>query len=96
MKYRDKLMRKLNKKFTLDNEYKKFRTRVVSELRTSRTNYHNQYFTEHKNNMKMLWTGIRSIINVKNARLNNISQIIKLVRLSMILEKLPSLLIITL
>ena len=96
MKYRDKLMRKLNKKYTLDNEYKKFRNRVVSELRTSRTNYHKQYFTEHKNNMKMLWTGIRSIINVKNARLNNISQIIKLVRLSLILEKLPSLLIITL
>ena len=27
--------------------------------------------------MKMLWSGIRSIINVKNARLNNISQIVQ-------------------
>ena len=38
MKYRDKLMRKLKKKFSLDNEYlyKKFRNRVVSGLRTSR------------------------------------------------------------
>ena len=39
--------------------------------------YHNKYFTERKNNMKMLWTGICSIMNVKNARLNNISQIIQ-------------------
>ena len=65
-------MRKPNK--TLDNEYlyKKFRNRVVSELRTSGINYYNKYFTEHKNNMKMLWKRIRCIINVKNARLNNI------------------------
>ena len=27
--------------------------------------------------MKILWTGIRSTISVKNARLNNISQIIQ-------------------
>ena len=47
-------MRKLNKKFTHNNEYlyKKFRNRVVSELRTSRINYYNQYFVEHKSNMK--------------------------------------------
>ena len=57
--------------------YKKFRNRVISELRTSRINYYNMYFTEHKNNMKMLWTGICSIINIKNTRLNSISQIIQ-------------------
>ena len=27
--------------------------------------------------MKMLWSGIRFIINIKNARLNNISQIVQ-------------------
>ena len=55
MKYRNKLMHKLNKKYALDNEYlyMKFRNRVVSELRTSRINYHSKYFTEHKNNMKI-------------------------------------------
>ena len=60
-------MRKLNKKYTLDNEYlyKKFRNRVVNELRTRRKNYSNKYFTEHENNMKMLWTSICSIINFK-------------------------------
>ena len=56
MKYRDKLMHKLNKKYTLDNEYlyKKFRNRVVTELRTSRISYYSKYFNEHKNIIKIL------------------------------------------
>ena len=49
----------------------------MNELKTSRISYYIQYFTEHKNNMKMLWSGIKSIINVKNNRLNNISQIVQ-------------------
>ena len=98
MKYRDKLNRKLNRKYTLDNEYlyKKFRNRVVSELRASRISYYNKYFTEHKNNMKMSWYSIRSIINVKNAGLNNISQIVQMVKLLAIPKKLHSLLTSTL
>ena len=43
----------------------------------SRVSYYNKSFTEHKNNMKMVWSGTRSIINVKNNRLNNIYQIIQ-------------------
>ena len=72
-------MRKLNKKYKLDNEYlyKKFHNRVVSELITSKINYYNKYFTEHKNNMKMPWTSIHFIINVKSTRLNNMYQIIQ-------------------
>ena len=72
-----KMKHKLNKKYTLDNEYlyKKFRNRVVSEQRASRISHYNKYFTEHKSNIKMLWSGIRSIIDVRNAKLNNISQI---------------------
>ena len=49
----------------------------MNELKTSRISYYIEYFTEHKNNMKMLWSGIRSIINAKNNRLNNISQIVQ-------------------
>ena len=77
--YRDKLLRKLKRKYSFNNEYlyKKFRNRVVNGLKTSRISYYNQYFAEHKNNMKKLWSGIRSIINVKNNRLNNISQIVQ-------------------
>ena len=61
IKYRDKLLRKLNRKFTHNNEYlyKKFRNRVVNELRTSKTKYYNQY--------------VKSIINIKNIKFNAIS-----------------------
>ena len=79
MKYRDRLLRKLNKKYTLQNEYlyKKFRNLVVNELRTSKIDYYKKYFTEHRDNIKILWNGIRSIINVQNSKFNNISQIIQ-------------------
>ena len=38
--------------------------------------YYNQYFTDHKSNMKKLWSGIKSIINIKNNRLHTISQLV--------------------
>ena len=59
-KYRDKLLRKLNRNFSQNTEYlyKKFRNRIVSELRSSKVKYYNQYFTDHKSNMKKLWSGI--------------------------------------
>ena len=56
---------------------KSSRNRVVNELRTSKIDYYEKYFTEHKDNIKMLWNGIRSIINVQNSKFNNISQIIQ-------------------
>ena len=76
--YRDRLRKKLKRKFTPDIEflYKKFRNRVVSELRTSRAAYYNQYFLTHKDNMKKLWSGIRSIINIKHKTTLNISQLV--------------------
>ena len=80
IKYRDKLLRKHNKKFSNSNDYlyKKFRNRVVSELRTSKVNYYKKFFSEHKSSsMKMLWSGIKSIINIKNSKFHNISQIVQ-------------------
>ena len=70
-------MRKFNKKFNHNNKYlhKKFRNWVLSELRISRINYYNQYFAEHKSNMKMLWTGIKSITNIKSNTFHNISHL---------------------
>ena len=50
---------------------------MVNELRTSKIEYYKQYFTEHKSSMKMLWSGIKSIINIKNNRFYNISQIVQ-------------------
>ena len=64
IKYRDKLLRKLNRNFSYNTEYlyKKFRNRIV---KSSKIKYYNQYFTDHKSNMKKLWSGIKSIINIK-------------------------------
>ena len=64
MKHRDRLKRKLNRKYRLDNEYlyERFRNQVVSELRASGISYCNKYFTEHKSNTQMLWSGFQSII----------------------------------
>ena len=79
IKYRDRLLQKLNKNYSQNGEYlyKKFRNRIVSELRSNRVNYYNKYFTEHHSNMKMLWTGIRSIINIKSRKICNISQLVQ-------------------
>ena len=38
---------------------------MVNELKASRAAYHQRYFQSHKDNMKKLWSGIRSIINIK-------------------------------
>ena len=38
---------------------------MVNEFKASRAAYHQTYFQSHKNNMKKLWSGIRSIINTK-------------------------------
>ena len=78
IRYGDRLKRKLKRKFTPDNEflYKKFRNRVVSELRTSRATYYNQYFSTHKDNMKKPWSGIRTIVSIEHKTTLNISQLV--------------------
>ena len=75
MAKRDKYLRKFNRTKNLDMEYlyKKFRNQVVSEIRGSKNDHYEQYFTKHKSNMKMLWSGIRSIINCKSDAGSNIS-----------------------
>ena len=79
IKHRDKLLCKLNRKFTYDTEYlcKKFRNRVVSEIGSSKIDYYNHYFVEHQSNMKVLRTGIRSIVNIKSKQFYNISQLVE-------------------
>ena len=77
MAKRDKHLRKFNRTKNLDMEYlyKKFRNKVVSEIRGSKNDYYEQYFTKHKSNMKMLWYGIHSIINCKSNAGSNISSL---------------------
>ena len=72
---RDKFFYKPNSNPTPFNKYlyRKFRNRVVAEQRQSKIRYFQNYFEKYKTNMKMLRSGIRSIVNAKNK--NNIPQI---------------------
>ena len=56
MAKRDKYLWKFNRTKSLDMEYfyKKFRNKIVCEIRKSKNDYYSQSFTEHKSNMKML------------------------------------------
>ena len=75
MAKRDKYLRKFHRTHSLDMEYlyKTFRNKVVSETRKSKNYYYAEYFTKHKTNMNMLWSGIRSVINFKSNLALNIS-----------------------
>ena len=75
MKIRDRLFQKVKStKSTVDlKAFKQFRNRVVNELRESKKNYHHHFFEENKNNMKMLWNGIKNIVSLKSNNLDTIS-----------------------
>ena len=66
MSKRDKYLSKFRRTKSRDSEYlyKKFRNKVVFETRKNRVEYFNDYFNTNKNNMKKLWAGIRSVVNV--------------------------------
>ena len=38
---------------------------MVSELRKSKAEHYTKYFSTHKSNMKQLWAGIRSIVDLR-------------------------------
>ena len=67
MKIRDCLFQHFKSTKSTNNleAYKKFRNRIVNEIRESKKNYYHQYFDQNKKNMKMLWKGIKSIISIK-------------------------------
>ena len=79
MAKRDKYLNKFRKTHNLDTDYlyKKFRNKVVFETRESRNDYYNNYFNIHKNNMKKVWSGIRSVINITSKSGYCISQLIQ-------------------
>ena len=78
IKYRNKLKRRMIRRRTIENEYlyKRFRNRIANEIKASKKRYYHQFFSEHSGNMKMLWSGIRSIINIKKTALSGISQLV--------------------
>ena len=69
----------MNKNPTPSNKYlyHKFRNRAVSEQRQGKIHYFKNYFEVHKTNMKMLWSGIKSIVNMKaKSQLSQISHLL--------------------
>ena len=65
---RDKLLRKLkrNSNHTLKDLYKQFRNRVSNYLRESKASYFYNYLHRKSNNMKNLWSGIKSVTILDN------------------------------
>ena len=55
--------------------YKKFRNRVSNELKESKAKYFHNYFTTNCQNMKKLWSGIKSVISHKSSTSFSINKI---------------------
>ena len=70
MNYGDKLFNNMIKNPSPLNKYiyRKFRNHVVYEQRRGKINYFQRYFETHKTNMRMLWSSIRSIVNVSTKK----------------------------
>ena len=45
------------------------------EIKKSKKLHYASYFNENKNNMKKIWDGIRSIVNIKNTISPKVAQI---------------------
>ena len=77
MRIRDRILQKLKKKQTDDNIklYKKFRNRVSNELKESKARYFPNYFSTNSQNMKKLWSGIKTIISHKSSSSSAINKI---------------------
>ena len=45
--------------------YNLLRNRIKWDLKKSKKQYYEQYFTEHVNNIKKTWDGIKKIVNLK-------------------------------
>ena len=70
-KHRDRLSRKFKWTRSKKDEYlyKRFPNRVVAENRNSTADYFHSCFTKHHGNMKMLLSGIKSIVCPKKSGL---------------------------
>ena len=77
MRIRDRILLKLKKKSTNDNLtlHKKFRNRVSNEIKKSKENYFHNFFSTNTQNMKKLWSGIKTIICHKSSTSSTINKI---------------------
>ena len=74
MNIRDNLLHKYSKMKNKDNvtaiiiydDYKKIRNKITKLKRDSKVDYYHRFFEENKKKSSAIWTGIRSIVNLKN------------------------------
>ena len=55
--------------------YNRFRNRVNRELKKAKQNYYTTYFTNHSNDIKKTWQGIRSLVNVRKTQSQGLSHL---------------------
>ena len=57
-----------NLKKQLHEKYKIYRNQIVTLTRVCKENYYQSFFENNKTNSKKIWSGIRSILNMKNTK----------------------------
>ena len=60
-----------NLKKQLHEKYKIYRNQIVTLTRVCKENYYQSFFENNKTNSKKIWSGIRSILNMKNTKASN-------------------------
>ena len=55
----------------LHKDYKMLRNQVNELIRLSKKNYYGKYFEKHTNNIKKIWQGIKTIVNIKSKNYNS-------------------------
>ena len=50
----------------LSSQFKTLKNEISYLTRTGKKNYYQRYFTEHKDNIKKVWKGIKEIVNIKS------------------------------
>ena len=56
----------------LHEKYKMYRNQIVTLTRVCKENYYQSFFFDNnKTNSKKIWSGIRSILNMKNTKASN-------------------------
>ena len=77
MRIEDRILQKFKKRQSPDNLqlYKKFRNHVYNELKESKARYYHNYFLTNSQNMKKMWSGIKSIVSHKSFTSSSINKI---------------------
>ena len=63
-----------HEKTEIQKRFKVYRNHGVTFSRICKENYYQEYFEDNRKNADKFWSGIRSITNIKNKKLQNISK----------------------